>query len=73
MRQDKWTTHLLEAMQEAQSLAVTRGNPYIEPVHLLAAMLMQEDGPRALLERSGVRLPALQTVVDTALNGLPQV
>ena len=52
---------------------MTRGNPYIEPVHLLAAMLAQEDGPRALLERAGVRLPALQTAVDTALNGLPQV
>ena len=73
MRQDKLTTHFQEALAEAQSLAVTRGNPYIEPVHLLAAMLAQDDGPRALLERAGVRLPALQTAVDTALAGLPQV
>ena len=51
MRQDKLTTHFQEALAEAQSLAVTRDNPYIEPVHLLAAMLTQEDGPRALLER----------------------
>ena len=50
MRQDKLTTHFQEALAETQSLAVTRGNPYIEPVHLLAAMLMQEDGPRALLD-----------------------
>jgi ATP-dependent Clp protease ATP-binding subunit ClpB len=73
MRQDKMTTRFQEALGEAQSLAVTRGNPYIEPVHLLAAMLVQEEGPRALLERAGVRMPALQTAVDTALDGLPQV
>jgi len=73
MRQDKLTTRFQEALSEAQSLAVTRGNPYIEPVHLLAAMLAQEDGPRSLLERAGVRLPALQTAIDTSLNGLPQV
>ena len=73
MRQDKFTTRFQEALGEAQSLAVTRGNPYIEPVHLLAAMLTQEDGPRALLSRAGVRLPALQTAIETAINGLPQV
>ena len=73
MRQDKFTTRFQEALADAQSLAVTRGNPYIEPVHLLAAMLTQDDGPRALLARAGVRLPALQTAIDTAINGLPQV
>jgi ATP-dependent Clp protease ATP-binding subunit ClpB len=73
MRQDKFTTRFQEALAEAQSLAVTRGNPYIEPAHLLAAMLVQEDGPRALLSRAGVRLPALQTALETAINGLPQV
>ena len=73
MRQDKFTTRFQEALAEAQSLAVTRGNPYIEPVHLLGAMLTQEDGPRALLGRAGVRLPALQMAIDTAVNGLPQV
>ena len=73
MRQDKLTSQFQQALAEAQSLAVTRDNPYIEPVHVLAAMLAQDEGPRALLERAGVRLPALQTAVDTALNGLPQV
>jgi len=73
MRQDRLTTRFQEALADAQSLAVTRGNPYIEPAHLLAAMLTQEDGPRALLERAGVRLPALQAAVDTTVNGLPQV
>jgi ATP-dependent Clp protease ATP-binding subunit ClpB len=73
MRQDKLTSQFQQALAEGQSLAVTRDNPYIEPVHVLAAMLAQDDGPRALLERAGVRLPALQTALDTALNGLPQV
>ena len=73
MRADKLTTRFQEALGEAQSLAVTRDNPYIEPVHLLLAMLAQEDGPRALLDRAGVRLPALKTSLETAMHGLPQV
>jgi ATP-dependent Clp protease ATP-binding subunit ClpB len=73
MRPDKFTSQFQQAIAEAQSLAVTRDNPYIEPVHVLAAMLAQDDGPRALLERAGVRLPGLQTAVDTVLNGLPRV
>jgi len=72
MRADKLTTRFQEALGEAQSLAVTRDNPYIEPVHVLLAMLAQEDGPRSLLERAGVKLPALKTSLDAALNGLPQ-
>jgi len=73
MRPDKFTSQFQQAISDAQSLAVTRDNPYIEPVHVLAAMLSQDDGPRALLERAGVRLKPLQTSVETALGGLPQV
>ena len=73
MRLDKLTTKFQEALGEAQSLALARDNPYIEPVHVLSAMLAQDDGPRALLERSGVKLQALRTAIDTSLTGLPQV
>ncbi|MDN3919956.1 ATP-dependent chaperone ClpB [Roseateles violae] len=73
MRPDKFTTRFQEALAEAQSLAVTRDNPYIEPAHLLLAMLVQDEGPKALLERAGVKLPALKTAVDTVVAGLPQV
>ncbi len=73
MRLDKLTSHFQEALTEAQTLAVTRGNPYIEPAHLLAAMLAQADGPRALLERAGVRIPTLKTALDTLVSGLPEV
>ncbi|MDT8999245.1 ATP-dependent chaperone ClpB [Paucibacter sp. APW11] len=73
MRVDKLTTRFQEALAEAQSQAVTSDHPYIEPAHLLTAMLGQEDGPRALLERAGVKIAALKTALDTTLNGLPQV
>jgi ATP-dependent Clp protease ATP-binding subunit ClpB len=73
MRQDKLTTKFQEALSDAQSLALGSDHGYIEPLHLLAAMLQQEEGPRALLERGGVNLPALQTATDAALKKLPQV
>ena len=44
MRQDKLTTKLQEALADAQSLAVGNDNQYIETVHLLVALLNQDDG-----------------------------
>ena len=73
MRIDKLTTRFQEALAEAQSLAVQRDNPYIEPVHVVSAMLSQDDGPRALLERAGANVKGLATAIDTAMAGLPQV
>ncbi|MGY4828833.1 ATP-dependent chaperone ClpB [Sphaerotilaceae bacterium SBD11-9] len=73
MRLDKLTTKFQEALSEAQSLAVTRDNPYIEPVHVLAAMLAQTDGPKALLERAGVNTAKLQSALEAELKKLPQV
>ncbi|WP_038201061.1 ATP-dependent chaperone ClpB [Xenophilus azovorans] len=73
MRQDKLTTKFQEALADAQSLALGNDNPYIEPVHLLAAMLRQEDGPRALLERAGANVPGLSAAAENAIKRLPQV
>ncbi len=73
MRIDKLTTKFQEALADAQSLAVTRDNPYIEPAHLLAAMLAQADGPKALLDRAGTNSVALKTALDTLINGFAQV
>ncbi|MEO8805822.1 MAG: ATP-dependent chaperone ClpB [Burkholderiaceae bacterium] len=73
MRIDKLTTKFQEALADAQSLAVNRDNPYIEPAHLLAAMLAQADGPKALLDRAGANSAALKTALDTLINGFPQV
>ena len=73
MRIDKLTTAFEQALQDASSAAVARDNPYIEPSHVLAAMLQQPDGPRSLLERAGVNVSALATSMDTAIRNLPTV
>jgi ATP-dependent Clp protease ATP-binding subunit ClpB len=73
MRAEKFTTRFQEALADAQSLAIARDNPYIEPAHVLAAMLLQDEGPKALLERAGVKIAALKTALDTIVAGLPQV
>jgi ATP-dependent Clp protease ATP-binding subunit ClpB len=73
MRQDKLTTKFQEALSDAQSLALGNDHGYIEPLHLLSAMLRQEEGPRALLQRAGVNMSALQAATDAAVKKLPQV
>ena len=73
MRQDKLTTAFQQALQDAHSAAVARDNPYIEPSHLLAAMLQQPDGPRSMLERAGANVSALGTAMETAIRNLPSV
>jgi ATP-dependent Clp protease ATP-binding subunit ClpB len=73
MRQDKLTTKFQEALSDAQSLALGNDNGYIEPAHLLLAMLRQEDGPRAVLEKAGVNVNGLTQAADAAVKKLPQV
>ncbi|GAB4090071.1 ATP-dependent Clp protease ATP-binding subunit [Hydrogenophaga soli] len=73
MRVDKLTTKFQEALAEAQSLANVGDNPYIEPAHLLLAMLRQDDGPKSLLQRAGVNVGGLQRAAEDAVKRLPQV
>ncbi|WP_028998110.1 ATP-dependent chaperone ClpB [Azohydromonas australica] len=73
MRIDKLTTAFQQALADAQSLAVTNDNPYIEPAHLLASMLAQPEGPKALLDRAGANTAGLKTAMETAVRNLPQV
>ncbi len=74
MRQDKLTTKFQEALADAQSIAVGNDHQYIEPIHVLAAMLRQSDGSaRSLLQRAGANVGPMTTAVDNALQGLPQV
>ena len=74
MRLDKLTTRFQEALADAQSLALGNDNPYIEPIHLLLAMLRQPDGAtKNLLARAGVNTGALDTALDRAIKHLPQV
>ncbi|MES2510195.1 MAG: ATP-dependent chaperone ClpB [Pseudomonadota bacterium] len=73
MRQDKLTTKFQEALSDAQSLALGNDNGYIEPAHLLLAMLRQDDGPRALLEKAGVNIGGLMQATEAAVKKLAQV
>ncbi len=73
MRLDKLTTKFQEALGEAQSLALGKDNAYIEPAHLLLAMLRQADGPKSLLQRAGVNVPGLTKAAEEAVNRLPEV
>ncbi len=74
MRLDKFTTKFQQALADAQSLAVGRDHPYIEPQHLLLALLQQDDGgTSSLLARAGGNVPALRTALEGALQRLPKV
>ena len=73
MRLDKLTTKFQEALGDAQSLALGNDNAYIEPVHLLAAMLRQAEGPKALLQRAGVNVARLSQEAEAAIKRLPSV
>ncbi len=73
MRLDKLTTKFQEALGEAQTLALGNDHAYIEPAHLLAAMLRQSGGPQSLLQRAGVNVAGLSKAVEAAVKKLPEV
>lgn len=74
MRFDKLTTKLQEAISDAQSQAVGNDNQYIDPIHILIALLNQDDGSaRSLLQRAGVNVAALSSGLKAALERLPKV
>ena len=73
MRLDKLTTKFQEALGEAQTLALGNDHAYIEPVHLLVAMLRQPGGPQSLLQRAGVNVAGLSKAAEAAVKKLPEV
>lgn len=73
MRIDKLTTKFQEALGDAQSLALGKDHAYIDPAHVLLAMLQQQDGPKALLQRAGVNINSLLSAATAAVERLPQV
>ncbi|MCI1679992.1 MAG: ATP-dependent chaperone ClpB [Ewingella americana] len=74
MRLDRLTSKFQLALADAQSLALGRDNQFIEPVHLMSALLTQEGGTvRPLLTAAGIDTPKLRTDVEQALGRLPQV
>jgi len=74
MRFDKLTTKFQQALADAQSVAVGNDQQFIEPLHVLQALLEQDDGGSvSLLQRAGVNVPPLKTAVARAIGRLPKV
>jgi ATP-dependent Clp protease ATP-binding subunit ClpB len=74
MRMDKLTTKFQMALADAQSLALGRDQQYIEPVHLMVALLDQEGGTiRHLLTHAGVKVDKLRSQLGDQLDRLPSV
>lgn len=74
MRLDRLTNKFQLALADAQSLALGRDNQFIEPIHLMSAMLNQDGGTvRPLLASAGVDIGAFRQSLEQAINRLPQV
>ncbi|MEQ8494547.1 MAG: ATP-dependent chaperone ClpB [Gammaproteobacteria bacterium] len=74
MRADKMTHKFQLALSEAQSLALGRDNQFIEPVHLMTALLDQEGSTvRQVLQNTGVNVQGLRSQLGRALDQLPKV
>jgi ATP-dependent Clp protease ATP-binding subunit ClpB len=74
MRMDKLTSKLQQALADAQSLAVGRDHNYLEPAHLLAALIDQKGGSlRPLLQQTGFDVVALRQSLEKLLGELPVI
>ena len=74
MRVDKFTAKFQLALQDAQSLAVSRDHQFIEPLHLMTALLDQEGGSvRHLLVQTGVNVNQLRAQLGSAIESLPTI
>ncbi|NGP52143.1 ATP-dependent chaperone ClpB [Thioalkalivibrio sp. XN8] len=74
MRMDRLTSKFQMALADAQSLAVGRDHQYIEPVHVMVALLDQQGGGlRHLLDKAGVNVNRLRSRLGEALDRLPRV
>jgi len=74
MRPDKLTTKFQEALSDAQSLALSKDNNFIEPVHVMLALLNQENGTaRGIFHKLNIPIPQFNQLLEEAINQLPQV
>ncbi len=74
IRFEKFTIKAQEALQRAQALAGDRGNPQIEPIHLLAALAAESEGViRPILEKIGANRAQLEKIIEAELGHLPKV
>lgn len=74
MRLDRFTNKFQLALADAQSMALGRDHQFIEPLHVMATLLKQEDGTvRPLLQSTGINMPQFISAVEQACERLPQV
>ncbi len=74
MRMDKLTSKFQLALADAQSLAVGRDHQYIEPMHVMAALLDSQGGSvRHLLDKAGTNVNLLRSHLGQALDRMPKV
>ena len=74
MRSDKLTSKFQLALADAQSLAVGRGHQFVEPVHLMIAMLEQDGSSvRGLMTKAGVNMDQLRSQLGEAVDRMPTV
>lgn len=74
MRLDKFTNKFQIAISDAQSLALGRDNQYIEPVHLMSAMLNQQGTSiRPLLDHTGISVNSLRSSLNESIDKLPKI
>jgi len=74
MRMDKFTTKFQQALGEAQSIAIGRDNQFIEPAHLMAALMDQQGGTtRHLLSQCGADANAVRAELNKAIDSLASV
>ncbi len=74
MSMEKFTSKFQSALSDAQSLAVGRDNQFIEPVHLMSALLNQDDGAaKHLFTQAGANVEQLKKLLEEAISQLPQV
>jgi ATP-dependent Clp protease ATP-binding subunit ClpB len=74
MRMDKFTSKFQVALGDAQSLAIGRDNQFIEPIHVMKALLDQAGGAtHHLLMQAGMNASVLRAKLDQAMESLPQV
>ena len=74
MRLDSFTSKFQTALSEAQSLALGRDHQYIEPVHLMTALLNQQGGSvRPLFDQANINVNNLRSALSKALDALPRV
>jgi ATP-dependent Clp protease ATP-binding subunit ClpB len=74
MRMDKLTSQFQMALADAQSLALGNDHAFIEPIHVMKALLDQEDSSiNTILAKANVNIPSLRSQIEAAINKLPKV